>query len=338
MGMFNFLNKKSAEAAKIEDNPAPATEKRVEEKNGWLTRLRTGLQKSSDQIAGGITKIFTTRKLDQAALDELEELLIMADLGPELAAELVKNFGREKFGKEVTDAEVREALATQIAEILTPVAQPLMIDETKKPFVILVVGVNGAGKTTTIGKLAQRYQDEGKNVMLAAGDTFRAAAIEQLQVWGDRAGVKVVAKSQGADSAAVAHESLVAARAADAGVLLMDTAGRLHNKGDLMAELQKVVRVIRKTDETAPHAVLLVLDATTGQNAVAQTKTFKELVEVTGLIVTKLDGTAKAGVVVALARQFGLPIHAIGVGEGARDLQAFEAGQFARGLLGMDGV
>jgi len=315
---------------KTKDAIEPASEKSSE---GFLGRLRDGLKKSSDQITGGITKIFTTRKLDQAALDELEELLIMADLGPELAAELTKDFGKEKFGKEVTIEEVRSALAEQIATILLPVARPLEIDATKNPFVVLVVGVNGAGKTTTIGKLAQQYQMAGHKVMLAAGDTFRAAAIEQLQVWGARAGVPVIAKSQGADSAAVAHEALTEAKAVGADILLMDTAGRLHNKSDLMAELQKIVRVIRRQDENAPHAVLLVLDATTGQNAVAQTKTFKELVDVSGLIVTKLDGTAKAGVVVALARQFGLPIHAIGVGEKAEDLSAFDAKHFAGSLL-----
>ena len=307
-----------------------------QEKISWVGRLRAGLQKSSSQITGGITKIFTTRRLDQAALDELEELLIMADLGPELAAELTRNFGKEKFGKDVTNEEVRAELSARIAEILSGCAKPLAIDGAKKPFVILVVGVNGAGKTTTIGTLAQQYVAVGHKVMLAAGDTFRAAAIEQLQVWGDRAGVPVVAKTQGADSAAVAHEAMSAAHTANADVLLMDTAGRLHNKSDLMAELQKLVRVIKKLDESAPHAVLLVLDATTGQNAVSQTKTFGELVDVTGLIVTKLDGTAKAGVVVALARQFGLPIHAIGVGETAADLSAFDANAFAKSLLGMD--
>jgi len=328
--MFNFLqNKKPVEPAQA----LKPEEKQEADKTGWFTRLRVGLEKSSEQLAGGITKIFTTRKLDQTALDELEELLIMADLGPELAAQLTRNFAQEKFGKEITDEEVRSALAEQIAAILLPVARPLEIDAAKKPFVILVVGVNGAGKTTTIGKLAQQYQAAGHKVMLAAGDTFRAAAIEQLQVWGERAGVPVVAKTQGADSAAVAHEALEQAKVAGVNILLMDTAGRLHNKSDLMAELQKIIRIIRRQDESAPHAVLLVLDATTGQNAIVQTKTFKDLVDVSGLIVTKLDGTAKAGVVVALARQFGLPIHAIGVGEKAEDLSAFDAKHFARSLL-----
>jgi fused signal recognition particle receptor len=296
--------------------------------------MRAGLQKSSENITGGITKIFTTRKLDQAALDELEEQLILSDLGPDLAAELVRDFGKEKFGKEITPEEVRAELAARIAAILAPHARPLVIDETQKPFVILVVGVNGAGKTTTIGKLAQHYQSEGKKVMLAAGDTFRAAAIEQLTVWGQRAGVPVVAKQQGADSAALAHEAIAAARADGMDILMMDTAGRLQNKTDLMAELEKIVRVMKKQEASAPHAVLLVLDATVGQNAVSQTKTFRDMVGVTGLMVTKLDGTARAGVVVALARQFGLPIHAIGVGEGAEDLQPFDANQFSGSLLG----
>lgn len=313
-------------------------EQKAEEKSegGFLARMRAGLQKSSDQITGGITKIFTTRKLDQAALDELEEVLIMADLGLDLAAELVKDFAKEKFGKDITDEEVRAELAMRVEKILAPYAQPLEITADKKPFVILVVGVNGAGKTTTIGKFAQQFTDEGKKVVLAAGDTFRAAAIEQLKVWGQRAGVRVVASEQGADSAALAHDAIAAAKRDNADVLLIDTAGRLQNKSDLMAELQKMIRVMKKQDETAPHAVLLVLDATVGQNAVSQTKTFKELVDVTGLVVTKLDGTAKAGVVVSLARQFGLPVHAIGVGEKASDLSAFDAGEFARSLTGKE--
>jgi fused signal recognition particle receptor len=300
---------------------------------GWLTRLSSGLQKSSSKLSDGITKIFTDAKLDLATLEALEELLITADLGPDLAAELIQNFDKERFNKNITGAEVRTELSARIAKILNPVAKPLVIDTSKKPFVILVVGVNGAGKTTTIGKLAQKYKSDGLNVMLAAGDTFRAAAIEQLQVWGNRAGVPVISKTQGADSAALAHEAVLAARAANADVLLIDTAGRLHNKSDLMAELEKILRVIKKQTPDAPHAVLLVLDATTGQNAISQTKTFKDMVAVTGLVVTKLDGTAKAGVVVALARQFGLPIHAIGVGEQAEDLSAFDAIEFSKSLL-----
>lgn len=266
-------------------------------------------------------------------MDELEEVLIMADLGPDLAAELVKDFGKEKFGKDITGAEVRTELAARITDILQSYARPLEIAADKKPFVILVVGVNGAGKTTTIGKFAEQFQSEGKKVMLAAGDTFRAAAIEQLKVWGARANVPVIASTQGGDSAAIAHDAIVTAKKENADVLLIDTAGRLQNKTDLMAELQKMIRVMKKQDESVPHAVLLVLDATVGQNAVSQTKTFKELVDVTGLVVTKLDGTAKAGVVVALARQFGLPVHAIGVGEKASDLSAFDAAEFAKSLL-----
>jgi len=323
--MLSLFKKDKKEEA-VQENP----------EGNFLTRMRDGLKKSSDQITGGITKIFTTRKLDQAALDELEEVLIMADLGPDLAAELVKDFGKEKFGKDISDEEVRSELAARIENILTPYARPLEIDADKKPFVILVVGVNGAGKTTTIGKFAQQFQGTGKKVMLAAGDTFRAAAIEQLKVWGGRAGVPVITSTQGGDSAALAHDAIVAAKKENADVLLIDTAGRLQNKSDLMAELQKMIRVMKKQDESAPHAVLLVLDATVGQNAVSQTKVFTEMVGVTGLVVTKLDGTAKAGVVVALARQFGLPVHAIGVGEKASDLSAFNAAEFARSLVGKE--
>jgi fused signal recognition particle receptor len=303
------------------------------EKKGWLSRLRSGLSKSSQKLGDGITSVFTKQKLDQETLDKLEETLIAADLGPQIAAKLVEDFSRERFGKDVTDAEVRAALAKQISDILWPCAMPLKIDPGRKPFVILVVGVNGTGKTTTIGKLAKHYKEQGLNVMLAAGDTFRAAAISQLQVWGERAGAPVISTSQNGDSAALAFEALQKAQHAKVDLLLIDTAGRLHNKTDLMQELVKLSRVLRKLDDTAPHATLLVLDATTGQNAHVQVETFRELTQITGLIVTKLDGSAKGGVLVALADRFGLPIHAIGVGEGADDLQAFDAKEFASSLL-----
>ena len=303
------------------------------EKRGWLGRLREGLSRSSSRLADGITGIFTKRKLDQEMLDELEELLIGADLGAGTAARLVAEFGRTRFGREVTPEEVRGALAGEIAEVLEPVARPLT--PLQKPAVVLVVGVNGSGKTTTIAKLARLWRAEGKRVLLAAGDTFRAAAVEQLQVWGERVGAPVVAKGPGADPAGLAYEALERARAEGFDMLLIDTAGRLHTKANLMEELKKVIRVLRKLDETAPHHCLLVLDATTGQNALAQVETFKAMVDVTGLVVTKLDGTAKGGVLVALADKFKLPVHAIGVGESADDLRPFSAEAFAHSLLGV---
>jgi fused signal recognition particle receptor len=304
-------------------------------KRGWLARLRDGLTRSSSKLADGIGGIFTKRRLDDAALEELEELLISADLGPATAAKLVTNLAKTRFGKEVTPEEVRSALAADIATILAPVAKPLVLQETVKPTVVLVVGVNGSGKTTTIGKLAKQYRDEGRKVVLAAGDTFRAAAVEQLKIWGGRTGATVIARDAGADPAGLAYDALVQAKAEGADVLLIDTAGRLHNKADLMAELQKIIRVLRKLEPAAPHACLLVLDATTGQNAHAQVEVFREMTAISGLVVTKLDGTARGGVVVALASRFGLPIHAIGVGEGADDLRPFSAEAFARSLMGL---
>jgi fused signal recognition particle receptor len=303
------------------------------EKQGWFGRLRQGLSRSSTKLSEGITGIFTKRKLDQATLDELEELLIQADLGAGTAAKLVGAFGKTRFGQEIAPEEVKSALAGEIAKILEPVAQPLT--PTEKPSVVLVVGVNGSGKTTTIGKLAQLYREDGKKVMLAAGDTFRAAAVEQLQIWGERVGAPVIAKGAGADPAGLAYEALEGARAEGIDILLIDTAGRLHTKSNLMEELRKVIRVLRKLDASAPHHCLLVLDATTGQNALAQVETFKQMVDVTGLIVTKLDGTAKGGVLVAIADKFKLPVHAIGIGEKAGDLRPFSAEAFARGLMGL---
>ena len=304
---------------------------------GWLQRLKSGLSRSSGKIGDGITGIFTKRKLDEAALEELEELLITADLGVATAAKLTANLARGKFHKDVSPEEVRRALADDIAGLLAPVARPLDLDPAKKPNVVLVVGVNGSGKTTTIGKLASLYRGQGLQVMIAAGDTFRAAAIEQLQIWGERAGCPVVATAPGADAAGLAYEALERARGEASDLLLIDTAGRLHNKADLMAELTKILRVLRKLDPSAPHACLLVLDATIGQNAHAQVETFKALVEVSGLVVTKLDGSARGGVLVALAERFGLPVHAIGIGEQAEDLRPFAAPDFARSLMGLDG-
>ncbi|QEX19608.1 hypothetical protein FRZ44_49230 [Hypericibacter terrae] len=300
---------------------------------GWLAKLKRGLAKSSAKLSDGITGIFTKRRLDTASLEELEELLIAADLGPSVAAKLAEALRRRRFEKDIAPEAVRAALAEDIAQILAPVARGLAPDPAARPHVVLVVGVNGSGKTTTIGKLAQYWKTQGKTVWLAAGDTFRAAAIEQLQIWGQRAGVPVVARESGSDSASLAFEALEAAKAAGADLLLIDTAGRLHNKANLMAELAKIARVLKKLDPAAPQDCLLVLDATTGQNALAQVETFRQIVPLTGLVVTKLDGTARGGVVVALAEKFGLPVVAVGVGEGAEDLRPFEAAAFAQSLV-----
>lgn len=301
---------------------------------GFFSRLKEGLSRSTQKISAGISGAFTKRKLDDEALEELEELLITADLGPAVAKRIIGNFRRSRFGKEVTDPEIRGALADEVAQILAPVAQPLTLDPAKKPHVILVVGVNGTGKTTTIGKMALDYREQGKRPVLVAGDTFRAAAVEQLQIWGERTGAPVIAGPSNADAAGLAFDALARAQAEAADVLLIDTAGRLHNKAALMEELGKIIRVLRKQDPTAPHSVLLVLDATTGQNAIQQVRVFRDMVAVTGLVVTKLDGSARGGIVVALAEEFGLPVHAVGVGEKATDLRAFAAQDFARGLVG----
>ncbi|MFL2771833.1 MAG: signal recognition particle-docking protein FtsY [Rhodospirillaceae bacterium] len=301
----------------------------------WFSRLTAGLQKSSAKLAHGISDLFVNRKLDDVVLENLEEVLITADLGPATAARLTANLAKTRFGKEITDEEVRTVLATDIAEILTPVAAPIEIEAEKKPFVILVVGVNGAGKTTTIGKMAKQFRDQGRSVTMAAGDTFRAAAAEQLKVWGERSGTPVIARKPGSDAAGLVYDALHEAKARSDDILLVDTAGRLQNKDALMNELAKVVRVIGKIDDTAPHSVLLVLDATVGQNAHSQVENFQNVSGVTGLVITKLDGTAKGGVVVALAERFGLPIHYLGVGEGLEDLRSFTAVDFANSLLGV---
>ena len=303
---------------------------------GLLARLRAGLRRTSANLAGGIGAIFTGRRLDDAALEELEELLIASDLGAANAAELVAALARQRFGSEVTATEVRQALADHIAELLTPVEAPLAIDDEARPHVILVAGVNGTGKTTTIGKLARRLRSEGRRVMLVAGDTFRAAAVEQLTIWGERADAPVVARRDGGDPAGLAFDALERARAEEIDVLLIDTAGRLQNKAHLMAELQKIDRVLKKLDPRAPHSRLLVLDATTGQNALSQVDVFREAIAVDGLVMTKLDGTAKGGVLVALARRFGVPVVAIGIGEGVDDLRPFDARAFANALMGLE--
>ena len=303
--------------------------------SAFFSKLKSGLSKTAEKLGQNIAATFTKRKLDDAALEELEDMLVAADLGTAVASRIIGNFRRTRFGKEVSDTEIREALAAEIAAILQPVALPLTPEREKKPFVILMVGVNGAGKTTTIGKLAALYREQGLTPMLAAGDTFRAAAVEQLQIWGSRAGAEVISAPPNSDAASLAHDALRQAQAKGADVLLIDTAGRLHNKTVLMEELRKIIRVIRKLDATAPHAILLTLDATIGQNAIAQVRTFRDMVELTGLVVTKLDGSAKGGIVVALADTFKLPVHAVGTGEQAGDLRPFDASEYARALLGL---
>ncbi|WP_323008882.1 signal recognition particle-docking protein FtsY [Paracoccus sp. (in: a-proteobacteria)] len=274
------------------------------------------------------------RELDDVMLEELEEMLIQADMGVETALRVTANIAEGRMGRRVSATELKELLADEIARIMTPVAKPLPL-YPKRPQVVLVVGVNGSGKTTTIGKLASQFKAAGKNVVIAAGDTFRAAAVEQLQVWGRRAGVPVMTAPEGADPASLAFDAMIRAEAEGADLLMIDTAGRLQNRQDLMEELAKIVRVIRKKDPSAPHNTLLVLDATTGQNALSQVETFQKLADVSGLVMTKLDGTARGGVLVALADRFGLPIHAIGVGEQIDDLDAFDAREFARALVGL---
>jgi fused signal recognition particle receptor len=303
---------------------------------GFFSRLKQGLSRSTQKLTGGISATFTKRRLDDAALEELKDLLISADLGTAVAERIIAAFRRTRFGREVTDEEIKQTLAEEISEILRPVAQPLAIDRALKPHVVLVVGVNGTGKTTTIGKMAQEYREQGMRPVLVAGDTFRAAAVEQLQIWGQRVDAPVVAGPPHADPAGLSFDALTQARADGADVLLIDTAGRLHNKAALMEELRKIIRVLRKQDASAPHSVMLVLDATTGQNALQQVNVFKEMVQVTGLVVTKLDGSARGGVVVALAEEFGLPVYAVGVGEQAGDLRPFDPEDFARGLVGSE--
>ena len=306
------------------------------QKANWWQRLKAGLQRSSASIGQGITDLFTKRKLDAATLEEFEDVLIRADLGLAVSTRIVEAVGKGRYGKEISGDEVKAILAEEVTKSLTPVAQPLVIDREKKPFILLMVGVNGAGKTTTIGKLAAKFSSEGLKIMLAAGDTFRAAAIEQLQVWGQRVGAPVITRPQGADAAGLVFDALEEAGKSNSDVLMIDTAGRLQNRTELMAELEKVIRVIKKKDASAPHAVLLVLDATVGQNALSQVEIFGKTAGVTGLVMTKLDGTARGGILVALAEKFGLPIHFIGVGEGIDDLEPFDAAEFGRAIAGLE--
>ena len=310
---------------------------------GWFQKLKQGLSKSSQKVSDSLksltslSSLMGASKLDASSIEEVEDALIGADLGTKSAARLAEAMRKHKFDGPVTSDSLAAALADSIAEILRPVAAPLVLDSGHRPHVLLLVGVNGSGKTTTAGKLAQQWHQQGKTVMLAAGDTFRAAAIEQLQIWGDRTGTKVIAGDQGSDAAALAFAALETAQKEPADILIIDTAGRLQNRTELMDELAKIVRVIRKLDESAPHDSVIVLDGTVGQNTLSQVKAFQQAADVSGLIVTKLDGSAKGGVVVALAEEFGLPVHAVGVGEGAEDLQPFDAQEFANALTGVAG-
>lgn len=301
----------------------------------WLKKLTSGLSKTSARVTSSLSSLLGLSSIDASSIEEVEDALISADLGTAAAARLADRVRRHKFDGEVTAQALAGALADGITEILEPVAAPLVPRAGNRPHVVLLVGVNGSGKTTTAGKLAQQWRQEGKSVMLAAGDTFRAAAIEQLQIWGERTGTEVISGTQGGDAAALAYQALETARAQGTDVLIIDTAGRLQNRTELMDELAKIVRVIRKLDETAPHDSVIVLDGTVGQNALSQVSAFQDIADVSGLIVTKLDGSAKGGVVIALAEAFQLPVHAVGVGEGADDLQPFAARDFANALAGV---
>ncbi|MES2906871.1 MAG: signal recognition particle-docking protein FtsY [Pseudomonadota bacterium] len=322
--MISFFKKKEAEVA-------PAAPKK-----SWWQRLSSGLSRTSQSFSNDIAAIFTRRRLDAETIIELEDLLIRTDLGLDMAAKMTVKLKAEKFDKDISAEDVKQALAEDITNILAKVAQPFVLDETKKPHVVLVIGVNGSGKTTTIGKLASIMTAQGKKVMLAAGDTFRAAAIEQLKIWGARTNAQVIAKEHGADAAALAYEAFEAAARDKADLLIIDTAGRLQNRTELMAELEKIIRVLKKRDASAPHSVILTLDATTGQNALNQADIFGKTCGVTGLVMTKLDGTARGGILVAVADKYKLPIHFIGVGEGIDDLEPFAAEDFAKALVGIE--
>ncbi|HHF3935967.1 TPA: signal recognition particle-docking protein FtsY [Haemophilus influenzae] len=325
------------DAKNLEDELQPVVEIETREKpseGGFFSRLVKGLLKTKQNIGAGFRGFFLGKKIDDELFEELEEQLLIADIGVPTTSKIIKNLTEHASRKELQDAELLyQQLKVEMADVLEPVAQPLEIDSTKKPYVILMVGVNGVGKTTTIGKLARKFQAEGKSVMLAAGDTFRAAAVEQLQVWGERNHIPVVAQSTGSDSASVIFDAMQSAAARNIDILIADTAGRLQNKNNLMDELKKIVRVMKKYDETAPHEIMLTLDAGTGQNAISQAKLFNEAVGLTGISLTKLDGTAKGGVIFAIADQFKLPIRYIGVGEKIEDLREFNAKEFIEALF-----
>ncbi len=312
--------------------PAPETESASPSGGSWFQRLKSGLSKTSSQLTAGITGVFTQRKLDAATIDDLEDILIQADLGVATATRITDKISDGRFAKGISVQEVRDILASEVEAVLAPVAKPLDRDNGLKPHVILMVGVNGSGKTTTIGKLASQFRAEGRSVLVAAGDTFRAAAVDQLKVWAERTGAGFISRDIGADAAGLAFDALSEAKVNGTDIVLIDTAGRLQNKEGLMDELEKIVRVMKKVDPEAPHDVLLVLDATTGQNALRQVEVFRERAGVTGIVMTKLDGTARGGILVAIADAHGLPVHAIGVGEGVGDLAAFDAAEFAAAI------
>lgn len=323
----------------VEQASAPVSEAKTEpeKKLSWFERLKRGLARSSGALGEGIASIFTKRKLDDDTLQDLEDILIQADLGVETAMTITERLADGRYNKEVSGEEVQKILADEVKAVLDPVAMPLQIAkrEDGSPHVILMIGVNGAGKTTTIGKLAQKFGAEGKSVMLAAGDTFRAAAIDQLKVWGERTGSPVIARDVGSDAAGLAFDAMSEAKEQGRDILMIDTAGRLQNRTELMDELEKIVRVIKKHDESAPHSVLLVLDATTGQNALNQVEIFSKIAGVTGLVMTKLDGTARGGILVAISAKHKMPVHFIGVGEGVEDLEPFRSEDFARAIAGL---
>jgi fused signal recognition particle receptor len=317
------------------NNGASKTAEPAEAGEKWWQRLTAGLKRSSSALGGAIAHVVAKRQLDEATVDEIEDELIRADLGSETAGRIATELRYGRFNTAITAAEIKAVVAAEVEKALAGVAQPLVIDTAKKPFVILVAGVNGSGKTTTIGKLAAKLRAEGRTVMLAAGDTFRAAATDQLKIWARRSGADFMAREAGADAAGLAFDAVAAAKERGIDVLLVDTAGRLQNRTELMGELQKIVRVIKKIDDSAPHAVLLVLDATVGQNALSQVEIFTKAVGVTGLAMTKLDGTARGGILVAIAAKFPVPVHYIGVGEGVDDLAPFSARDFARAMVGL---
>jgi len=332
-----------AAVASSDATPAPPPDLQPDDvepapKKNWFSRLASGLKKSSDQLTDNIGAIFTKKKLDDETLEQLEDVLIQADLGIETAVEITEKLAKDRFDKEISVEEIRTVLRDEVAKVLAPVALPLVFDGANSPHVILMVGVNGSGKTTTIGKLTAKLTAEGKKVVLAAGDTFRAAAVEQLQVWGERSGVEVITRPTGADASGLAFDAVTQAKAQGADVLIIDTAGRLQNRDELMAELEKIIRVIKKIDPSAPHTTLLTLDATTGQNALNQVEIFGKRAGVSGLVMTKLDGTARGGILVAIAKKFNLPVHFIGVGEGIGDLEAFAAQDFAEAIAGASEV
>jgi fused signal recognition particle receptor len=319
----------------VEKKAEPAPAPRPAPRQSWFQRLREGLARSSRELTGSIAGVFTRKRLDEETLQDLEDVLIRADLGVETAMRVTGALAESRYGREISDEEVRHVMAAEIEKVLGPVARPLELDLSHKPHVILVVGVNGTGKTTTIGKLAAKLTEGGLSVMLAAGDTFRAAAIEQLKIWGERTGAPVVSSKLGADAAGLAFDAYEQAKAAGSDVLIIDTAGRLQNKAELMAELEKIVRVLGKHDAEAPHTVLQTVDATTGQNAMSQVQIFRNVAGVNGLVMTKLDGTARGGILVAIAARHKLPVYFIGVGEQVDDLEPFAAGDFAKAIAGV---